>query len=118
MTAAVLLVEDELLVRELIQDALDERGLIVLSAGDGQAACRRLEQAEPRVLVTDINLGPGPDGFDVAKRGRELRPDLKVVYITGHAEHLVGRGVAGAEMVPKPFDLETLAARVAWLATR
>lgn len=114
---AVLLVEDELLVRELIEEALNDQGLTVHAAGDGAAALSSVSDAEPAVLVTDINLGPGLDGFEVARRARQLRPDLKVVYITGHAGHLAEQGLPDALMVPKPFDPTRLALQVRrWVA--
>ena len=108
----VLLVEDEIFIAEMIQDALEDRGLRVRSAHTDRTAYALLE-GEARsfaVLIADINLGPGASGFDVARRARELHPDLKVVYITGHAAHL--QGVEGALMFPKPFYPDELAERV------
>jgi DNA-binding response OmpR family regulator len=110
----VLLVEDEIFVAEVIKDALEDRGLQVKSAHDDRRAYDLLE-GEGRsfsVLIADINLGPGADGFDVARPARELHPGLKVVYITGHAGHLQANGVEGSLMVPKPFYPDELAARV------
>jgi DNA-binding response OmpR family regulator len=111
----VLLVEDELFIAEVIEDALHERGLEVRSAHCDRSAFSILED-EARsfsVLVADINLGAGATGFDVARRARELHPDLKVVYITGHAAHLKTEGVEGSVMFPKPFYPDELAERVA-----
>jgi DNA-binding response OmpR family regulator len=110
----VLLVEDELFIAEMIQDALEERGLHVKSAHCDRSAYDLLE-SEARsfsVLIADINLGPGASGFDIARRARELHAELKVVYITGHAAHLQKQGVEGSLMVPKPFYPDELAERV------
>jgi DNA-binding response OmpR family regulator len=110
----ILLVEDELFIAEMIQDALEDRGLRVKSAHTDRTAFDLLEE-EARtfsLLIADINLGPGATGFDVARRARELHPDLKVVYITGHAAHLQKQGVEGSLMVPKPFYPDELAERV------
>jgi DNA-binding response OmpR family regulator len=110
----VLLVEDELFIAEVIQDALEERGLRVKSAHTDRGAYDLLEN-EARsfsVLIADINLGPGASGFDVARRARELHSGVKVVYITGHAAHLQKQGVEGSLMVPKPFYPDELAERV------
>ena len=110
----VLLVEDELFIAEVIQDALEERGLRVKSAHTDRSAYDLLEN-EARsfsVLIADINLGPGASGFDVARRARELHAEVKVVYITGHAAHLQKQGVEGSLMVPKPFYPDELAERV------
>jgi len=114
----VLLVEDEIFIAEIIRDALEDRGLAVKSAHCHRTACDILDD-EARtfsVLVADINLGPGEDGFAVARRARELHPGLKVVYITGHAAHLLKNGVDGSVLIPKPFYPDELAERVAEMA--
>ncbi len=110
----ILLVEDETFIAEMIQDALEDRGLNVKSAHSDRSAFDILE-GEARtfaVLIADVNLGPGANGFDVARRARELHPELKVVYITGHAAHLHKHGVEDAVMFPKPFYPADLAERV------
>jgi DNA-binding response OmpR family regulator len=116
--AKVLLVEDEADVRELIEDAFEARGLDVKSVANDRDAYRILEQ-EARsfpVLVADINLGEGTTGFDVARRARQLNPEMRVIYITGHAAHLSKFGVEGGEMFPKPFRPAELAERVVQVA--
>jgi len=112
--AQVLVVEDEADVLEIVQDALERRGLEVMAARTDRQAFSALED-EPRsyeVLIADINLGEGVTGFDVARHARQLNPDLKVVYITGHAAHLDKFGVPDAVMFPKPFYPDELADRV------
>jgi len=113
--ARILLVEDEADVRELIEDALAERGLEVRSAATDRAAYQILESeaAAYALLIADINLGEGTTGFDVARRARQLNSGLKVIYITGHAAHLSRFGVEGGEMFPKPFRPAELADRAA-----
>jgi DNA-binding response OmpR family regulator len=113
--AQILLVEDEAEVRELIEDAFEVRGLGVRSAASDTAAYAILER-EARsfvLLVADVNLGQGTTGFDVARRARQLNPDLRVIYITGHWAHVGRFGVEGAETFPKPFNPGDLADRVA-----
>jgi DNA-binding response OmpR family regulator len=110
----ILLVEDETFIAEMIQDALEDRGLAVKSAHTDSTAYAILE-GEARtfeVLIADINLGRGTTGFDVARRARELHPDLKVVYISGHAAHLQKQGVEGSMMFPKPFYPDELADQI------
>lgn len=113
----VLLVEDEVFIAEMIQDALEDRGVQVKSVHSDRSAYAILEgEAQSfSVLIADINLGPGTTGFDVARRARELHPGLKVVYITGHAAHLQKHGVEDSIMFPKPFYPEELAERVVGL---
>ena len=112
--SAVLVVEDEPDVLEIVQDALERRGVDVRTALSDTDAFAQLE-AEARafdLLIADINLGEGVTGFDVARRARLLNPDLKVVYITGHAAHLDKFGVPDSVMFPKPFYADELAERV------
>jgi DNA-binding response OmpR family regulator len=111
---AVLLVEDEADLAELIADALGAQGLQVRVALSDEAAYQALEDAAAgfTALVTDVNLGVGTTGFDVARRARQLNGGLKVVYITGHTAHMNRFGVADGVMFPKPFDPTELASRV------
>ena len=111
---AVLVVEDEADVLEVVQDALERRGIRVRTALTDVDAYSVLE-GEARsfgMLIADINLGVGVTGFDVARRARQLNPNLKVVYITGHAAHLDKFGVTDTIMFPKPFYPDELAERV------
>lgn len=103
--AQVLLVEDEPLVSDVVQAALENEGFAVATAQTDSEAYRRLEQ-EPRsfaALVTDINLGCTTTGFEVAERARALNPDIKVVYMTGLPSNIYAAEVE-ALMFPKPFD--------------
>jgi FixJ family two-component response regulator len=55
-------------------------------------------------LVTDIDLGPGADGFEVARRIRAAYPDIAVVHISGMGrERFTAEGVRGSKFVAKPF---------------
>lgn len=112
--STVLVVEDESDVLEIVQDALERRGFMVRTAETDEHAYAILEKEARsfQVLIADINLGVGTTGFDVARRARQLHPDLQVVYITGHAAHLDRFGVPDAVMFPKPFYPDELAERV------
>jgi two-component system, cell cycle response regulator CpdR len=110
----VLVVEDEADVLEIVQDALQRKGVRVRTAASDRQALSVLE-GEARsfqMLIADINLGEGVTGFDVARHARQLNPDLKVIYITGHAAHLDKFGVPDAVMFPKPFYPDELADQV------
>ena len=113
--SSVLVVEDDCAVAELIAEALvDERHQVAL-AHDDRSAYAKLER-EPRsfeVLVADIDLGEGTTGFDVARRARQLNPDLRVIYISGGVAHADRFGVAGAIVFPKPFNPAELAQVIA-----
>ena len=115
----IFVVEDEQLVREMLQDALVENGFAVENAESGEEAIRLLDTngADYRALVTDVNLAPGKlTGWDVAKRGREINPDLPVVYMTGsEAQHWASKGVPNSILVIKPFAPAQIVTAVAQL---
>ena len=102
----VLLVEDEALIRMFLQEVLTDAGFGVLAVANGDRAMAELE-ADPtrfRAVITDIRLGPSPDGWDIARRGRELVADMPVLYVSGDSAYeWVARGVPKSLMVAKPF---------------
>ncbi|MDB5437264.1 MAG: CheY-like receiver [Phenylobacterium sp.] len=111
----VLVVEDEPDIAELVEDALVEAGFCVTVAHDDRTAFQKLE-GEPRsfaAIVTDINLGPGVTGFDIARRARLLNKAIKVVYISGQGPHSGQFSVEAALMVAKPFNPRELAEQLA-----
>lgn len=81
----LLLVEDEPLLRLASGDTLEGGGFAVAFACDGAQAIVALGNQGPPLagLITDIRLGAGPDGWEVARRAREINPLMPVVYITG-----------------------------------
>ena len=114
----VLLVEDEALVREVLQAALKDGGYLVVAADSGQAAIMRLEEFNGgcRVLVTDISLGRGPSGWDVARRARELHPEVAVVYMSAASQHeYAAQDVSNSIMLGKPFGAAQIVAELAGL---
>lgn len=107
IAAPVLLyVEDELVTQDLVKTSLLEAGFEVLTASDGAQALDLLGRpnGELRGLITDINLGEGPDGWEVAYKARELTSGLPVVYVSGASEgDWTSRGVPNSVMIAKPF---------------
>ena len=84
----VLLVEDEYLISEWVAESLAEQGFAVCTATNGMDALKCLASAPVDILFTDINLAGGMDGTMLARRARELLPDLPVVYASGRANVL------------------------------
>jgi signal transduction histidine kinase/CheY-like chemotaxis protein len=83
----VLVVDDEPSVRMLVTEMLQDLGYTARDAADGQAALAILrESTRIDLLVSDIGLPGGLNGRDVADKARLLRPDMKVLFITGYAE--------------------------------
>jgi CheY-like chemotaxis protein len=112
----VLVVDDEPIVRMLVIDVLQELGYTAIEAGDGHAGLKVLRSAmRIDLLITDIGLPGGLNGRQVADAARKLRPELKVLFITGYAENAVlshGHIDAGMHVLTKPFSMEVLANRV------
>lgn len=114
------LVEDEVLVQDWLDTELSSAGFDVIVAGNGVHALAELETAGPRfaALVTDIDLGSGPDGWEVSRRARELVFDMPIVYITGKCgDEWPSKGVPNSIVVSKPFAAEKLIAAVSRLLT-
>jgi CheY-like chemotaxis protein len=103
----VLVVDDEEDLRDIMRRMLERRGFAALVAGDADQAlgiCRN--HAGPiDVLVTDLNL-PGTSGAELCRAIRVLRPDLRVIYISGLPKDIaVSKGLIDADglLVKKPF---------------
>lgn len=102
----LLLVEDEAVIRLCLEDALTDGGFTVVTAATGEDAIRELENQLDNLagLITDIRLGSGLDGWEVARRARELNPYFPIVYSTADsAADWPIRGVPNSIMLQKPF---------------
>jgi two-component system response regulator MprA len=118
----VLLVDDELSTRELLEQFCRSRNLAVTTASDGRAAITALERNPSRftLVLTDINM-PGADGFEVLKTARAGNRSCYVVMITGYAtlDSALRAVREGAyDYLAKPFSLEELLARLRALLRR
>ena len=111
----VLVVEDEPVVRSVILEMLGDQGYRTIEAADGAAGLQLLRvNKQIDLLVTDVGL-PGMNGRQLADMAREIRPDLKILFITGYAESVAiadGFLQPGMEMITKPFDLDHLSRRI------
>jgi PAS domain S-box-containing protein len=110
----VLVVEDEVIVRLLVVEVLNDLGYLPLEAGDGATALRALESAQRiDLLITDIGL-PDINGQQLADAARVKRPDLKILFMTGYAENAASSGFLGKgmEIISKPFTMEKLAVKI------
>ncbi|ODT84627.1 response regulator [Phenylobacterium sp. SCN 70-31] len=102
----VLLVEDELLIRDLLQGALEDAGFEVAYTDAGDAAIGVLQRrpGELAGVVTDINLSSRTTGWDVARAARRADPRVAVVYMSGASAHeWATEGVPGSAILTKPF---------------
>ncbi|WP_162783406.1 response regulator [Devosia naphthalenivorans] len=105
----ILYVEDNFLLALPVEIALEEAGYEVITVTSAEDALLHLEGNDrlPDLLLTDIRLPGGPDGWAIAQRARELLPLLPVIYASGDsAEQWGARGVPGSYMLRKPFSLD------------
>jgi DNA-binding response OmpR family regulator/two-component sensor histidine kinase len=112
----ILVVEDDDSVRVLTATLLTIAGYRCLQVADFQTALDHLRSDEPiDLLLTDVGL-PGMDGRELADQARLARPQLPVLFLTGYAPHSLAVGTflgQGMDMITKPYDAETLLARIA-----
>jgi CheY-like chemotaxis protein len=101
----VLVVEDDPLIQMELEHTLHDGGYTTVAENSGEAAIGKLEsETNIRALVTDINLKKEASGWDVARRARELFPDLPVVYVTSvAADEWTSQGVPKSILIAKPF---------------
>ena len=100
----------------LVAEVLEDLGYIAIEAADGAAGLRIL-QSDVRIdlLVTDVGLPGAVNGRQVADAARLVRPELKVLFITGYADNAV---LSHEDLKPgmliliKPFAMELLASRI------
>jgi two-component system cell cycle sensor histidine kinase/response regulator CckA len=110
----ILLVEDERGVWEFIREVLRECGFTVLEAADGMAALEVAanHRGEIALLLTDVVM-PQISGPELARQLREIRPSLKVLYMSGYAELRTRDEIGlGEATIQKPFEPNEIAVRV------
>ncbi|MEY4966564.1 MAG: hypothetical protein RL274_2147 [Pseudomonadota bacterium] len=112
----ILLVEDEEAVRSFAARALRMRGYNVLEASGGEEALEivKSEAHTIHLIITDVVM-PSMDGPTMVRHVKQLKPDLRVIFMSGYAEEAFRRNDQSSEdihFLPKPFGLKQLAAKV------
>ncbi len=99
----ILLVDDNYIINLELHEALQDAGFTVESVYSGATAMAALKCNPPWALVTDLDLGAGPNGFEVARYAREVSPEIPVVFISGTmgGQHPT-EGVRGSNFIAKP----------------
>jgi signal transduction histidine kinase len=110
MSEAILLVDDEAGIRNVLGISLADRGYQVFTAGDAQQALELFDQEHPSIVLTDIKM-PGMDGIDLLKAIKRLDRDTEVIMITGHGD--VGLAIKSlkyeaTDFITKPIEEEIL----------
>jgi DNA-binding response OmpR family regulator len=113
-----LLVEDDKVLASVLETALSDQGFEVVVAHNGDAAFEELndQSSNFKAVVTDIRLGKGPDGWNVAHRARELTAGVPIIYMSGDsAADWSAKGVPESVMLQKPFVIAQLMTAVTTL---
>ena len=115
-TETILVVEDDRDLRIYVTEALRDLSYRVLSAPSAQAALTILLQDEPKIhlMLTDVVM-PGLNGRDLAKRAAQMRPGLKILFMTGYSRNAIvhqGRLDEGVDLLEKPVSQAKLALKV------
>lgn len=114
----ILLVEDEPIMLIHAQDALEDGGYSVIEAASGEEAIAILGERAGEIigLVTDVRLGKGITGWEVARLGRELKASLAVVYLTAEStEDWAAHGVPKSALIQKPYAVSQLLTAISTL---
>ena len=115
-TETILLAEDEANLRYLARQFLEKQGYKVIEAADGAVAMQIAVAHEGviHLLLTDVIM-PGMNGRELAQRISEIRPQTKVLYMSGYTENVIGHNGtldAGVRLLQKPFTLRDLKSKV------
>jgi DNA-binding response OmpR family regulator len=114
----ILVAEDDQAIQGIVEEAFSEGGFELAIAASGEEAVTLLSgnKGEYQALVTDIGLRGSFDGWEVARRAREIDPGFPVVYISEqHAEDWASKGVPNSIMLAKPFAPAQLVTAVSQL---
>ena len=110
----ILVVDDEVSIREACLESLEAAGFHAQGFGRGEPALEAIADERPDLLVVNWRLPGFLDGIEVARRARRLQPDLRIVMITGDAGNVAGRalGAGVLQVLQKPVTQEALVAVV------
>jgi CheY-like chemotaxis protein len=112
-SAAVLIVEDEPLIRMGAVDLIENAGFEVYEAGSADAAIALLElHKEIRLIFTDVDMPGSMDGLKLAHYVRGRWPPVKIIITSGHIKVTEESLPAGAIFLPKPYDPTEIAHKV------
>ena len=111
----ILLVEDELALRMMMSDVLEDLGYGVIGARNGEEALNLIDAGESfDLLLTDVVMPGSIGGFELARRVREQLPDMPVIYTSGYTGYTAEEmGIVKARLLQKPVSPTELAQAIA-----
>jgi DNA-binding response OmpR family regulator len=114
-TLNILVVDDESDLREMLTRSFSREGHRVMAVADGRAAIDRASTEHFDILLLDVALGPGPDGYEVCRTLRARRNVVPIIMLTAldsEADAVLGLEAGGDDYVTKPFGLAELRSRI------
>src|SRR5437867_1889370 len=106
----ILVVDDEVAIREVLIEFLSDHGYAVQGAEDGREALQMAGIVRPQVVLLDIAM-PGMNGIETLKRLRQEAPQAAVIMISGHADHdqaMQALDLGAYDFIQKPLDFRYL----------
>jgi two-component system, OmpR family, phosphate regulon response regulator OmpR len=113
-TQKILVVDDDMRLRALLERYLVEQGYVVRSAANSEQMDRLLERENFHLLVLDLML-PGEDGLSICRRLRQQEQDIPIVMLTAkgdEVDRIIGLELGADDYMPKPFNPRELLARI------
>lgn len=113
MSRSVLFVDDEELLRDVVVEALQDRGYEVLVAADGPGALEMLRgPARIDAMLSDVSMPNGMSGIELAAEASRIRPGIGVILASGFAKGQLPETPKDAVFLPKPYRIGDLIERL------
>ena len=115
LSLSILVVDDESDLREMLTRSFSREGHHVTAVGDGRTAIERATSEQFDIVLLDVALGPGPDGYEVCRTLRGRRNVVPIIMLTAldsEADAVLGLEAGADDYVTKPFGLAELRSRI------
>lgn len=119
MARTILMIDDDVSLRELVKEYLEQNDIKVLEAGDSEEGLVMIAKHSPSLILLDVML-PGKTGFDICKEVRR-DSDVPIIMLTARGtviDRILGLELGGDDYLPKPFEPRELLARITAILRR
>lgn len=108
MQPAILVVEDEMLLRAMLSEILRDAGYAVIEAGSGDEAMTILSEQSPDLIVTDVRMPGSIDGIQLTALVRATNLTLPIIITSAHLVHIADPTNGRTHFLPKPYDFDAV----------